>query len=146
MSPTVKSSKYRPAAARQRPGATSRAIATMTPPDACSGALALIQARLPAWVRLWQLFGGLVQGNCRSSNHPAAEGPRKPDRVRFAVEIDMKHDADTIAAMTEPVRLDPPVVEPSPHLRHRVDQPAIADANFDKVLHRTPPIRGFGST
>src|SRR3954453_19338408 len=45
-------------------------------------------SRLPTQVRSWQLFGGFFQSDCRPPNYPAAEGLRKPDRIRFAVEID----------------------------------------------------------
>ena len=58
----------------------------------------------------------------RPSYHPSAEGSCEPDRVRFTVEIDMNHDSGAIAAVAKPVWLDPLMIEPCTHLRHRVDQ------------------------
>ena len=99
--------------------------------------------RLPAWARLWQLSDSFVHDGRRPSYHPSAEGSCEPDRVRFTVEIDMNHDSGAIAAVTEPVWLDPLMIEPCTHLRHRVDQPTTAHANFDNVLHRIPRCLGL---
>src|SRR6185312_384429 len=89
------------------------------------------------------LCGGLFQGDVRPSDHLPAKGAREPDRVRFVIEIDLEPHAGAVAAMAKAVRFDPPMVEPGPHLRHRVDQPAITDAHFDNVLHLTPPTIGL---
>ena len=113
--------KSRPATARQRPGATSRAIATMIPLDACLGGLAP-PPRLSAWTRLWQLFDCLFQDGRWRTYHSSAEGSCEPDRVRFAIEINMNLDLGAIAAVVKAVWLDPPMIEPGTHLRHRVDQ------------------------
>src|SRR3954463_1598231 len=99
--------------------------------------------RLPAWARLWQLSDSFVHDGRRPSYHPSAEGSCEPDRGRFTVEIDMNHDSGAIAAVAEPVWLDPLMIEPRTHLRHRIDQPTTAHANFDNVLHRIPRCLGL---
>src|SRR4051812_46492361 len=68
----------------------------------------------------------LFHGGSRRDDQPPAKGLREPDRVRFIVEIDMELQAGAVAAMAKAVRLDPPMVEPGPHLRHRIDQPVVA--------------------
>jgi hypothetical protein len=99
--------------------------------------------RLPAWARLWQLSDSFVHDGRRPSGHPSAEGSCEPDRVRFTVEIDMNHDSGAIAAVAKPVWLDPLMIEPCTHFRHRVDRPTTAHANFDNVLHRIPRCLGL---
>src|SRR3954468_24179625 len=105
---------------------------------ACSGdwrrSSQAIRAGAPRAASRRQLSDILFHGGSRGDDQPPAKGLREPDRARLIFKIDMNLQAGAVAAMAKPVRLDPPMVEPGPHLRHRIDQPVVAYANFDNVL------------